>query len=126
MQKPLWAFRPEPWLQSLIEKDIENNPQIKGKTAAIHHIIEDLQTKLKEAESQLKTFEINPAAQQHSIPMSMPKVKVPSAEHQFSKVECPRYKTEIPLQHCKTFQKSSPDLCRAQNCSNINPEIIKN
>jgi hypothetical protein len=124
VQKPLWAFRPEPWLQQLIEKEIEANPQIKGRTAAIHHIIEDLQTKLKEAEAQ-ETSEINLAAQQPSTPKPMPKVKEPNAEHQFSKVECPSYKTEILLQSCEATQRSKPEVCKAQSCSNINPEIIK-
>jgi hypothetical protein len=126
MQKPLWAFRPEPWLQQLIEKEIETNPQIIGKTAAIHHIIEDLQTKLKEAEAQLKTSEFNPEAQQLSTPKPMPKVKETNTERQSSKVKCPRYQTDILLQHCETIQQSSSGSCKAQNCANINPETIKN
>jgi hypothetical protein len=45
-------------------------------------------------------------------------------ERQWAKVDCPRYKTVIMLQLCEATQRSRPDLCKEQNCPNINPEII--
>jgi hypothetical protein len=45
-------------------------------------------------------------------------------KRQWTKVDCPRYKTVMMLQSCEATQKSRPDLCKEQNCPNINPEII--
>jgi hypothetical protein len=60
MQKPFCGFRPEPWLESLVEKEIRMNPLLKGsKTAAIHALIQktaDLEAKLKEAEADKETW----------------------------------------------------------------------
>lgn len=53
MQKPFWGFRPEPWLERLVEKEMEENPQL-DRTAAIHALIKstsDLEAKLKVAEA---------------------------------------------------------------------------
>jgi hypothetical protein len=60
MQKPFWGFRPEPWLENLVKKEIRINPLLKGsKTAAIHALIQktaDLEAKLKVAEADVKTW----------------------------------------------------------------------
>jgi hypothetical protein len=60
------------------------------------------------------------------LPVSEKTEPIPTdpVERQFVKVECPIHQTVKSIPQCEAIQKSRPDLCKAQNCPNINSEII--
>jgi hypothetical protein len=144
--------RLKPWLSEDLEA-FQNKKGLANQSDILHEYVLDLKNKATDLEAwKSRALFLEAFMKKHGIPILkapqpskpeptpiretqetkeelLPKKTEPiptdPVKRQFVKVECPIHQTVKSLVQCEVIQKMRPDLCKAQNCPNINPEIIK-